>query len=193
MSFARLNRGDWIAFVAALALLLFLPMTWYTTKEGEQLRRDSTQFLPQVNDDLTPSPSKQASQAAAAQEKNAYRANGVVDRLALIALLAAAGCALAAAFLRASGRRFESPLTPIALASYAALLGCVLVAFRIIHPAGLQAAAVVKAGAPLALVAAGVLALGARISTLRDRTDSAAEPAGAEPAPASAQTPDAVA
>jgi hypothetical protein len=193
MSFARLNRGDWIAFVAALALLLFLPMTWYTTKQAEQLRRDSTQFLPQVNNDLTPSPSKQASQAAAAQEKNAYRAHGVVDRLALIALLAAAGCALAAAFLRASGRRFESGLTPSALASYAALLGCVLVAFRIIHPPGLQAAAVVKPGAPLALVAAGALALGARIATLRERTEPAAEPAAADPATASAQTPDAVA
>ena len=177
MTFARLNRGDWIALVAALALLLFLPMTWYTTKEAEQLRQESTQ----------------ASQAAAAQEKNAYRAGGLVDRLALIALLAAAGCAIAAAFLRAAGRRFESRATPSALASYTALAGCVLVAFRIIDPPGLHAAAVVKAGAPLALVAAGVLALGARIAALRERAAPAPGEPAQEPAAPKPHTLDAVA
>jgi len=192
MTFARLNRGDWIALVAALALLLFLPMTWYTTKQAEQLRQESTQFLPSVNNDLTPSPSTQASQAAAAQEKNAYRATGFVDRLALIALLVAAGCAIAAAFLRAAGRRFESTLTPSALASYAALAGCVLVAFRIVDPPGLHAAAVVKVGAPLALVAAGALAFGARLATLRERAAPAAGEPPSEPAAPKPQTPDAV-
>jgi hypothetical protein len=184
VSFARLNRGDWVAFVAALALLVVLPMTWYTTKGAEQLRQESTQFVPQVNNDLTPSPSQQAAQAAAAQEKNAYRASAPVDRLVLASLLAAAVLAIAAAFLRAAGRRVDSPLTPSALASYAALLACVLVAFRILEPPGLHAAAVVKAGAPLGLVAAGVLALGARIATLRERSEQpAAEPAAAPSGP----------
>src|SRR5689334_22621222 len=117
MTFARLNRGDWVALVAAFALLLVLPMTWYTTKAGEALRQESRDFVPQIENDLTPTPSQQASQAAATQEKNAYRANAAVDRIALIALLAAATFAIAAAFLRAAGKRFESPWTPSALAA----------------------------------------------------------------------------
>jgi len=192
MSFARLNRGDWVALVAALALLLVMPMTWYTTKAAEQLRQESTQFLPSVNNDLTPSPSAEAAQAAAAKEKNAYRAGGLVDRVALVAMIAAAALAIAAAFLRAAGRRFDSRLTPSAIATYAGLAACVLLAFRIIDPPGLHAAAVVKAPVPLALLSVGALALGARLASLRERAEPAPAQAAAAPAAAPAGTPDAV-
>ena len=39
MTFLRLSRWDWIAFVAALGLLLVMSADWYTTKQGEECRR----------------------------------------------------------------------------------------------------------------------------------------------------------
>ena len=41
MSFTRLRLVDWVAFAAALALLLVMAMDWYTTQEGADLRRDA--------------------------------------------------------------------------------------------------------------------------------------------------------
>ena len=184
MTFGRMYRGDAVALIAAFALLIVMPMTWYTTKVGEDLRQESGQFLPQVNRELVPSPSQEAAQAAAAQEKNAYRANGAVDRLLLVSLIAAAGFAIAAAFLRAAGRRFQTSVTPSALAAGAGLVACVLLAYRILEPPGLHAAAVVKAGALLALLCVGVLTIGARFGMLneaRDAKEAAASPDAAAP------------
>jgi hypothetical protein len=39
MTFARLRLADWVALVAALALLLVSAADWYSTKGGEQARR----------------------------------------------------------------------------------------------------------------------------------------------------------
>ena len=39
MTFLRLNRWDWLAFVAALALLLVMSADWYTTRQGQECRR----------------------------------------------------------------------------------------------------------------------------------------------------------
>ncbi len=38
MSFARLRAADWVAFIAALALLLVTAVDWYSTIQGEQAR-----------------------------------------------------------------------------------------------------------------------------------------------------------
>lgn len=178
MTFGRLYRGDAVALIAALALLLVMPMTWYTTKVGEDLRQESGQFLPQVNRELTPSPSKQAAEAAATQEKNAYRANGAVDRLLLVCLIAAAALAIGAAFLRASGRRFQTSVTPSALAAGAGLVACLLLAYRIVEPPGLHAAAVVKVGALLGLLCVGLLTIGARVGMLSEARDAKAAAQG---------------
>src|SRR5215208_1777391 len=46
VTFARLTRGDWVAAVAALALLLVMAMDWYTTEAGNQARKDEKQIQP---------------------------------------------------------------------------------------------------------------------------------------------------
>lgn len=164
MTFARLNRGDVVAFVAALCVLLVLPLPWYSTKQAEQLRHDAGQFVPQIDTQETPSLSQQARQAAAAQEKNAWRADGAVDRLLLVAILAAVVLTIGGAFARAAGWRPRSALTPSQLSSFAGLAAVALLVYRILEPPGLHAAAVVKAGPALALVCMGALTIGARVA-----------------------------
>ena len=48
MSFTRLSRGELLAMVAALALLLVMATDWYSTKRGEQARDVQSKILPQV-------------------------------------------------------------------------------------------------------------------------------------------------
>lgn len=177
MTFKRLNRGDVIAFVAALALLLILPMTWYTTQQGEQYRQFQHDVVPQLNQEVTPSPSDQAAQAAAAQEKNAWQASGIVDRLLLLAALGAVGLVLAAGFMRAAGSRPSGWPNPSALATLFGLVACALIAYRILVPPGLRVAAVVKPGALLGLLAAALMTIGVRFAMLLERgaSTSAAE------------------
>jgi hypothetical protein len=178
MTFLSLNRGEALAMIAALALLLVMAVDWYTTKAGEQARDVASKVQPQVNAETVPSESKKEAAFADTQEKNAWQADGVIDRVIMIVLIGAVLSALVAAWSKAAGRKLGPP-SPNALASVFGLLACVLIVYRIMQPPGLNAAAVVKAGAPLGLLCAGLLALGARVAV---RDARAERQAGGEPA-----------
>ena len=189
MSFARLTRPDAIAMGAALVLLLVMALDWYGTVQGDEARRIEKLAQPQgaLGGEVERKVKEDARFAAQSQEKNAWQADGAIDRIILIALLATIGAAIYAAFLRAAGRRFEPPLTPSALTAVLAAVTGVLVAYRLVQEPGFDAATTIKAGLPLALVALGVIALAARAAMGAEEDGSAwSEPAAAsaEPEPA---------
>ncbi len=182
MTFTRLSRGELLAMIAALALLLVMAMDWYTTKLGEQARDVQSKVQPQVNAETIPSESKKEGALADTQEKNAWQADAVIDRLILVALLGSIVLALVAAWAKAAGKKLGPP-SPSALASVVGLIACVLIVYRILQPPGLNAAAVVKAGAPLGLLCVGLIALGSRVAVRDERAERAADaPAPGEPA-----------
>jgi hypothetical protein len=163
MTFTRLGRGDLLAMVAALALLLVMATDWYSTKVGELARDNQGKILPQLNRDGQPTESQRQGEFADTQEKNAWQADALIDRLILVALVAAVALALVAAWARAADRRLGPP-SPSALASVVGLVACMLLVYRILQPPGPNVAAVVKAGAPLGLLCAGLLTIGARVA-----------------------------
>jgi hypothetical protein len=170
MTFTRLGRGDLLAMIAALALLLVMATDWYTTKVGEQARDVQGKILPQLNrDEDSPKESTRQGEFADSQEKNAWQADGLIDRLILIALLAAIVLAVVAAWARAADRSLGPP-SPSTLASLIGLLACAMLVYRILQPPGANTAAVVKAGAPLGLLCVGLLTLGARVAARGERT-----------------------
>lgn len=188
-SFTWLSRWDWIAFVAALALMFTMSIDWYTTKQGEEFRRVEEVYREGSAPTTEGSDRETAERAGAAaekQEKNAWQASAFVDRLILIALLAAFAAAVAAAFLRAAGRRFEPPWTPSTIAAAVGLAAALLIVYRMIQEPGLDEASVIRAGLPLSLFAVGVLAFAARQAALAERLSQADPPARAprgEPRP----------
>jgi len=175
--FGRLSSGHLLAFVAALALLLVMAPDWYTDKVGEAHRQTQKQILPELDRQTTPSESQKEGEAAEAREKNAWQASGAIDRVILLALLATAGLAIAATFLRSIGREVGPP-APSGLAALAGLFACLLIAYRIVNPPGFNEAAVVKWGAPAGLVCAGLVAIGSRMALRAERE----HPVGDEPA-----------
>ncbi|MEA2309928.1 MAG: hypothetical protein QOI65_2214, partial [Thermoleophilaceae bacterium] len=84
-----------------------------------------------------------------------------------------------------AGRRFGSNWTPSTIASFAGLLAALLILYRILQPPGFNPAAVVKAGAPIGLALAGILALAARAAAAVESAAPAPEP----PAPDSEPEP----
>lgn len=171
MTFTRLGRGDLLAMVAALALLLVMATDWYSTKLGEQARDDQGKILPQLNRDGDPKESTRQGEFADTQEKNAWQAGALIDRVILIALVASVALALAGAWARAADRRLLiARWSPSALASVIGLVACAMLVYRILQPPGLNAAAVVKAGAPLGLLSIGLLTIGARVAARGERT-----------------------
>jgi hypothetical protein len=163
VTFRRLRTADWVAFIAALALLFLMAPDWYTTKVGEANRTQQRRFerLPPTPEGNQDQLAQEAGRAAESQERNAWQQSGAIDRVILIVLLATVGLAVAAAFFRAANRRFEPPWTPSAYAAIAAAFGALLVAYRIIQQPGVDETTDLKAGAPLALVALGAVALSA--------------------------------
>ncbi|MBA3301773.1 MAG: hypothetical protein H0T15_07860, partial [Thermoleophilaceae bacterium] len=104
MTFARLTRGDAVATVAALALLLLMSLDWYGTVRGDEARRTQDLLGPREgpgSGEISRNVEESARLAAEAQEKTAWQAYAFIDLL----LLAAAVIALSAAFARAGGRR----------------------------------------------------------------------------------------
>jgi hypothetical protein len=191
MTFLRLNRWDWIAFAAALALLVTMALDWYSDKQGEQCRFDESHQRQSplggasggdlIGGDLN----RSARECAEKHEKNAWQAPGAIDRFIALVLVAAIAAAAANAFLIATGRRFEPPRSPSAIAAWAGLLGALLILYRILQPPGLNAAAVVKVGAPLGLALVGILAIASRSASVAERPAPEAEQ------PAAAAEPDA--
>ena len=184
MTFARLHRADWIALLAALALLFVTAMDWYSTEQG-RVARD----LEQRTDDpgtgaqgeIDRALNEDARTVAEGEEANAWQADAAIDRLILLVVLGAALLALAAGFFRAAGRRFTPPLTPSALGAVAGLAGAVLVAYRIVQEPGQDAGSTVEAGAPLAVAVLGLLAFACARGL---RHEEAGEPFSELPRPA---------
>jgi drug/metabolite transporter (DMT)-like permease len=155
MTFARLRLADWVAFLAALGLLFATAADWYSTKAGEQARQFE-QTAPtrgeeaELQDD--------AAAAAENEERNAWQADGGIDRVILVGLLATSALAIYAAFMRAAGRRYGNALSPSAAAGVAAALTALLVLYRILQEPGFDEVTTVQVGAPLALGVLGVIA-----------------------------------
>jgi hypothetical protein len=170
MTFTRLGRAHVLAMVAALALLLVMATDWWSTKQGDRARRDQGLVQPQYNRADDPKVSTQLGEFADTQEKNAWQAGGLIDRLILVALLAAMVLALVAAWARAADRQVRiGRWSPSAVASVVGLAACAMLVYRILQPPGLNSAAVVKAGAPLGLLCLGLLTIGARVAARGER------------------------
>jgi hypothetical protein len=172
LTFLRLSRWDWVAFVAALGLLLVMSADWYTTKQGQECRRIE-QLQPPASGvqggAISGDVRRAARECAEKREKNAWQASGAIDRFILVVLLVGIASAVAAGFFRAAGRRYEPPLTPSAVAAGAGLLGALLVLYRILQPPGLNSAAVVKWGAPAGLALVGIMGIAARAASVVER------------------------
>lgn len=175
MNFQRLLRADVIAAVAALVLLFVMALDWYSTVAGKEARRIQELSQPsgaaagQVEREVQES----ARFSAEAAEKNAWQASGVIDRIILIGLLATALLAIAAAYLRAGGKRFKPPSTPSAVTAVLATVTAVLVAYRSIQEPGLDEGTTVESGLPLALVVLGVIALSCRAAMREEEQGTA--------------------
>src|SRR5205823_1148415 len=132
-------RWHWLAFVAALALLLVMSADWYTTRGGEFCRHEQqvqpTNTGPQSNA-ISSGLRRSGRECAERHEKNAWQAPGAIDRLILVVLLVAIIGAVAAAFLRAANKDFDSPLSPSTIASVVGLTGSLLVLYRMFQPPG---------------------------------------------------------
>ena len=185
MNFRRLTPGHALALVAALALLLVMAPDWYTDKAGEQDREFQRNGAPSLSTQTSKGVAAENALAAEAHEKNAWQAPGAIDRFIALVLVAAIAAAAANAFLMAAGRRFEPPRSPSAIAAWVGLVGALLILYRILQPPGLNAAAVVKVGAPLGLALVGILAIASRSASVAERSAPEAEQ------PAAAAEPDA--
>jgi hypothetical protein len=160
VTFARLRLADWVALIAALALLLVTAADWYGTTTGDEARRVQNLTAPSGGEtgDVEREVREDARLRAEAAERNAWQATGGIDRLILIGLLATAALAVYAAFMRAAGRRYGSGLSPSLLAGVVAAGTALLVTYRIVQEPGFDASTTVKAGAPVALILLGAIA-----------------------------------
>ena len=161
MNFGQPLRSDVIAAVAALVLLFVMALDWYSTVAGNEARRIEALSQPggAAAGEVEREVQKTARFAAEDAERNAWQVSGALDRIILLGLLTTVTLAIAAAFLRAAGKRFRPPATPSALAALAGTLTAVLVAYRAFDEPGLDEATTVESGLPLALVVLGVIAL----------------------------------
>jgi hypothetical protein len=176
VSFERLTKGDALAWVAALALLLVTAVDWYSTKLGDaarQIEHDVQVPGGPVGSAIPSTIQQQAKQVAQAQEKNLWQVHGAIDRLILVVLLAAALCAALAAVMRVAARRYRGGFTPSAAAALLAGVGALLVLYRVVQQPGDNQVTTVKAGPWLAFVALGLLCLGASLAWRAERDGSA--------------------
>ena len=185
MTFLRLTRWHTVASAAALALMLFLALDWSTTDLGEMVRRDQA-LIGEPENPSSESAARQqelnedASIAGEQEERNAWQAGDVLDHVVLLALLATVGLALAMAAARAAGRRPSSGMSLSVLTAVAGAGSALLVMVWIIREGTAVVGGQVELGAPLSLVAAGVIAIGAARAARIERTEAGA----GEPTPA---------
>jgi hypothetical protein len=156
-------------------LLLVMAMDWYSTKQGDEAREaerisENVPELSEVNED--------AESIAEGEEKNAWQADALVDRILLVLMLGAVVMAVLTAITRASGAKPTGGLGPAGLAALLAAAAAVVVAYRIIQEPGLDEGTTVEAGAPLALLALAMIALGSSSALRADEKETA--DAGAE-------------
>lgn len=171
MTFARLTRGDWIAWAAALVLLAALAMDWYGTQLGDEARRieESAQPNGALAGEVEREVQEDARLVAEGEERNAFQEDGPLDRAILAVLLVSAGLAFLSGLQRAAGR---TPGAATETAAAAATAGALLVAYRIVQEPGLDAGTTVKLGAVLALIACAALALGAATALRAEREEA---------------------
>ena len=189
MTFLRLSRWDWLAFAAALGLLLSMSFVWWTTNQAEECRRvadaqTAPEFGGPQSREIDRKVESDAERCVAKHDKTAWSAPSFVDVIVLLALLTAIASAIAAAFLRAAERSFGTKRTPTELAAYAGLAATLLILYRVLQPPGLNDAAVVKPAAIVGLVLAGLLTITARSASVVER-ESAAASGDAQPPEAS--------
>ena len=191
MTFERLTIGDAIAWLAALALLLFTAVDWYSTVQGNEARQIQHDVTPQgaLGGDVARDIQQQANETANGDEKNLWQEHRAIDRLILVVLLGAAFAAAAAAALRVADRRFKGWLTPSAIAALLAAAGALLVLYRLGNQPGDDAATTLKSGPWLALAALGVLGFGASLASRAERDGRAYKDPEPTPAPQPATTP----
>jgi hypothetical protein len=161
MSFARLRAADWVAFLAALALLFATAADWYSTEGGRQAR-EFEQGAPAQGEGAELA--DDAAAAAEDEERNAWQADGAIDRVILAALLVTAALTIVAAFARAAGRRSEDGIGLTGWAGTVAALTALLVLYRVIQEPGFDEVNTVQYGAPLALGVLGVIAFACAMS-----------------------------
>jgi hypothetical protein len=192
VTLTRLRAAHWVAFAAALALLFVTAMDWYSTTGGDEARRIEELADPEgaAGGEVERELQEDARAAAEGAEKNAWQADAVIDRVILAGLLLTAALAVLGAMAarvpatrRGRGREPTDPdegggeppaaprgaTAPITLAGIAATVTALLVTYRIFQAPGVDAATTIKAGAPLALVVLGVIALASAIAL---RTES---------------------
>ena len=169
MTFARLRPADWVAFLAALALLFVSAADWYSTKGGEQAR-EFEQSAPTRGEGVELA--DDAAATAEEAERNAWQADAGIDRLILVSLLGTAALTILAAFARAAGRRSGEGIGLTAWSGIAAAATALLVLYRMLQEPGFDDVNTVQAGAPLALGVLGVLAF-ACASSLRVEEEGA--------------------
>jgi hypothetical protein len=172
MSFARLRAADWVAFVAALALLLTTAADWYSTEGGRQAR-EFEQGAPAQGEGAELA--DDAAAAAEDEERNAWQADGAIDRVILVALLGTAALTIVATFARAAGRRSEDGIGLTGWAGTAAALTALLVLYRVIQEPGFDEVNTVQYGAPLALGLLGVIALACAMSVRAEEREQGME------------------
>ena len=168
MSFARLQAADWVAFVAALALLFATAADWYSTEGGRQAR-EFEQGAPAQGEGAEFA--DDAAAAAEGEERNAWQESGAIDRVILVALLGTAALAILAAFGRAAGRRSGDGIGLTAWAGTAAGVTALLVLYRVIQEPGFDEVNTVQYGAPLALGLLGAIAFACAMSVRAEEED----------------------
>ena len=174
-----MRAGHAIALVGALALLLFMALDWYSTEQGDEARRIES---------ITDNPSgaeageidrrlnEEARFVAEREEKNAWQADAVIDRVLLGLMLAAIVLAALTAVSRAAGAKPTQGLGPTGLTALFATVAALVLAYRMIQEPGLDAGTNVKAGALLSLLALAAIALGSSYALRAD--DKEADDAG---------------
>jgi hypothetical protein len=176
VTFTRLRAFDWVALVAALALLFVSAMDWYSTTAGNEARRIEGLSQPSgaLGGEADRQLQEEARTTAEGQEKNAWQASGGIDRVILVALLGTVALEILGAFARAAGCGSRAALPPSALAGLAGAVTALLVTYRIVREPGFDESTTVKVGAPLALIVLGVLALASAQSLRADEADEVA-------------------
>jgi hypothetical protein len=177
LTFGRLRLSDWVVFAAALALLFTTSLTWYSTTAGDEARRVQQEAQPEEGQPSGQSEAEVEREAGALAdnaEKTAWEADGTIDRIILICILATSVLGVLAGFWRASGRTVRS-IGPYGLCGLVACVTALLVLYRIVQEPGLDDVTVVKIGAPVTLAVLGVYAFAAATS-LRDE-EAPEEPA----------------
>lgn len=172
--------GHAIALVGALALLLVMAMDWYSTAQGDEARR--IESITEGNSgaesgEIDRRLNEEARFVAEGEEKNAWQVDHVIDRILLGLMLAAIVLAVVTGLSRAAGAKPTQGLGPAGLTAIVATAAAVVVAYRIIQEPGVDAGTNVKAGAPLALLALALIALGSSSALKAD--DKEGENAGA--------------